>query len=91
MKAPFEQGDVGVASGPSAEEQSALKTSVSDAVLKALAEFKEIPRGQLSIRVGKLLQGSANASAALALLLRDEFLASIPGTVYDKKTIKLAA
>lgn len=76
----------GVAAPGAADANADLET-VRAAILAAVQQFKEIPRSQLSIRVGPALKGNANL---LGLLLKDETLAGIPGTTYDKKSIRLA-
>lgn len=86
----------GGASALSAEEREkasqALKENVGHAVVEALqAHGGNIPRSQLSIRVGPRLQGLQNKAEAFALLISDQFLAGIPGVTFDKKSISLAA
>jgi hypothetical protein len=79
-----------VATAPPADDE--LKSAVSAAILTALrAESSgEITRGHLSQKVGPSLQGHPNKTRALALLINDGFLATIPGISYDKKTLQLA-
>jgi len=67
-----------------------VTTAVKTAIVNALHANKgAIPRGQLSARVGPQLQGLKDSSRALALMLEDAFLAQVPGTSYDGKSIRL--
>lgn len=60
----------------------------------ALVKFNgEIPRGQLSTRVSEELKKEAQPDklAMFALLAKSDFLATIPGTTFDNKTVKMVS
>jgi len=72
-------------------------TQVIASTLEALEaeSSKEIPRAQLSIKVGSRLSAAAvsnqDRAKALGWLLKDENLSQIPGATFDKKVLKLTA
>jgi hypothetical protein len=81
------------ASGPvAAPVDDAVRAEVTKVVLETLAAepSKEIPRSQLAIKAGGKFAGlGPKRPQALALLLQDAFLGSLPGVTFDKKTVKL--
>jgi len=79
-----EEDAAGTAGDAEVEEQ------VRAAVVKALEATPEFPRSQITVKVGPLLAGIANRSAATTLLFSDAFLASIPGVTFDKKVLRKA-
>ena len=76
-----------------AQSQEELAQLVSNALVEAVTEAGgELARGQVTIKVGQKL-GTVNQAAkaaAFTMLLNEKFLASVPGIVADKKTVKLA-
>lgn len=77
-------------------DDATIRAATATALKAALKENGgEIPRGQLSIRVQKELNKTANGTIdkpkALALLTKDEFFASVEGVSFDAKTVKLSA
>jgi len=76
-----------------AQSQEELAQLVSNALVEAVTEAGgELARGQVTIKVGQKL-GAVNQAAkaaAFTMLLNEKFLASVPGIVADKKTVKLA-
>ncbi len=72
-------------------DPAVLEQQVIDAIGQAVAQHGEIPRGQLSIRVGPLLKDNPNKAQAFSLLMSDEVISKVPGVMYDKKTIKPVA
>jgi len=87
---------VPVGTEPQVATESSLEVaqSLREKVKAALVKFNgEIMRGQLSVRVGAELANEPQdrKMAMFALLLKDEFLASIDGVTFDKKTVKLVA
>jgi hypothetical protein len=64
-----------------------LKATVSEALREA--PNGEIQRGQLATKVGPKL-AAADRARSFSLLIKDDFLASVAGTTFDKKTIKLS-
>lgn len=79
--------EANAAPAPSAEESKAIVTT---AVLAALAKApnKELSRGLLSVKTSPELPAGTNPKV-LAVLVQESFLSSIPGTTFDKKTLKL--
>jgi hypothetical protein len=67
-----------------------VKRVVAEAVVRALAKNNgAVPKSQLSIRVGPELKDYPRKGDALAFLLDDSFIASIPGVTYDNKIVRL--
>lgn len=81
----------GETSSSTPEASAAVDTqALVDATVAALkANGGSISRSQLSIRVGSQLPKEIDRSVALSYLLKDEFLSTVPGTTYDKKTLIL--
>lgn len=81
--------DPAVKAAPAVDEE--LLVEVRNAVAGALAAepTQEIPRGQLSIKVGPKFKDHPKKVQAFGLLMKDDTLAGIPNVVYDKKTVKL--
>lgn len=83
------EGEGGAEAAP--EDNTALVAALQAALNAALEETPEIPRGQLSIRLGKhLADFEGDRSKALAFLLQDSNLALFEGVSFDKKTIRKA-
>lgn len=81
-----------LAPATAAPADDTLKAQVSEAIVAALRESPngEIQRSQLSLKVGPKLSDPKTRSAALALLINVNFLSTVPGTTFDKTTIKLS-
>lgn len=92
LKAGASEDEAAAESAPAAAvDQSAAEAALVAATIAALKEANgEIPRGQLSIRVGSKLPKDVDKGYAMTRLLKDEFLAGIPGATWDKKILKLA-
>jgi len=73
-----------------APDDSEIKMLVATALRAALEEQAEIPRGQLVVKVGPKLGPVGNKTAALGLLLKNDFLAQVEGIVFDAKVVRKA-
>lgn len=76
-----------------AEDTGELKAQLAAEIAKVVkaADGGVLPRGQLSVKLAGFLKETSNKSAALGLLVNDEFLAGIDGVAYDKKTFTARA
>lgn len=86
--APGGNGAVAASAEPEISDEE-LQSKVRLAVAQTVQENGgELARGQLSIKVGPKLAGIPRKTDALQLMIQDDFLGSIPGVTYDKKTLK---